>query len=94
MLQNQGKKRDGKEMLVKPDVLLFKKNKAPVRCICPRCGITHLLNFFWSGKGTPRKFCHRCREAVASIDEQFVYETTPDVFRVHKGISSSQPVEE
>ena len=76
------------------NVFLLNKRKSPVQCVCPRCGITHLLNFFWSGKGTPKKFCHRCREAVSGIDDQCIYEAAPNVFRVHRGVTTAQQSED
>jgi len=33
-------------------------------CICPRCGKTHVKFFFWTGRGTPRKYCQLCEHAV------------------------------
>jgi hypothetical protein len=32
-----------------------------VECICPKCGNRHLMNFPWTGRGMPRKFCPRCK---------------------------------
>jgi hypothetical protein len=32
-----------------------------VECICPKCGIRHIVTFEWTGRGTPRKFCQRCK---------------------------------
>lgn len=55
--------------------------KRSVKCICPKCGITHVLKFLWTGNGTPRKYCHRCREVVSSINDQCIYESVPDAFR-------------
>jgi hypothetical protein len=33
-----------------------------VECICPKCGARHTMNFYWTGRGTPRKFCPRCKK--------------------------------
>jgi transposase-like protein len=55
--------------------------KKSVKCTCPKCGITHVLKFLWTGKGTPRKYCHRCREALSGINDQCIYESIPDAFR-------------
>lgn len=65
--------------------LIFEERKHSVNCICPKCGISHILKIFWTGKGTPRKYCHRCREVIGSVNEQYIYETVPDVYRVHRG---------
>ena len=32
-----------------------------VECICPKCGVRHVMNFPWTGRGQPRKFCPKCR---------------------------------
>lgn len=37
------------------------------QCTCPRCGTTHTLRLFWSGIGTPRKFCQECNSYRHSI---------------------------
>jgi hypothetical protein len=43
----------------KPDE--FSLNPSKVECICPKCGIRHIVTFEWTGRGTPRKFCLRCK---------------------------------
>jgi hypothetical protein len=35
--------------------------KIVVECICPKCGVKHFMNFPWTGRGTPRKFCPKCK---------------------------------
>jgi hypothetical protein len=35
-------------------------SKTRVECICPKCGKRHMLQFHWSGKGIPRKYCRKC----------------------------------
>ena len=37
-------------------------DKSKVECICPKCDKKHIMNFHWIGRGTPRKYCHNCRE--------------------------------
>jgi hypothetical protein len=32
----------------------------PTICICPRCGKKYERKIFWTGKGTPKKFCVIC----------------------------------
>lgn len=42
------------------------------RCVCPRCGMDHVMNTFNVGKEPCRKFCERCRyraEATYIPDE-------------------------
>ena len=36
-------------------------------CLCPRCGRKHKKTIFFTGKGTPKKFCRLCNR---QIDEQ------------------------
>lgn len=36
-------------------------DKMKVECICPKCGIKHVMNLHWIGRGTPRKFCPLCK---------------------------------
>lgn len=35
-----------------------------VECICPKCGVKHVVNFRWIGRGTPRKFCRSCKGRI------------------------------
>jgi len=49
-----------------------KIGKIPVKCVCPKCGTTHVLKFLWTGRGTPRKYCHRCREVISNFCDQGV----------------------
>lgn len=64
---------------------LSNNKKKSVECRCPRCGKEHFLSFLWTGRGTPRKYCHRCREIIAGINTQCIYETSPDIFRTTRG---------
>ena len=41
----------------------LRPTKAQVDCVCPKCGKLHRLNFFWSGKGIPRKYCSGCKSS-------------------------------
>jgi hypothetical protein len=44
------------------------KNRSAERmteAICPRCDKRHRMKIFWSGVGTPRKFCAGCLPEVS-----------------------------
>ena len=64
---------------------LLSDKKPTVECRCPKCGKTHFLTFLWTGRGKPRKYCHRCREVIAGINSQCIYEASPDAYRVNRG---------
>ncbi len=36
-------------------------DKMKVECICPKCGQKHIMNFYWVGRGIPRKYCQVCK---------------------------------
>jgi hypothetical protein len=36
-------------------------SKTKVECICPKCDQRHTVAFHWIGRGTPRKYCQRCK---------------------------------
>lgn len=40
--------------------------KMKVECICPKCQHKHSMVIHWIGRGTPRKFCNRCRDWAES----------------------------
>jgi hypothetical protein len=40
--------------------------KLRVECICPKCQQKHSMPLHWIGRGTPRKFCNRCRDWAES----------------------------
>lgn len=31
-----------------------------VKCVCPLCSKTHKIRMFWTGNGTPKKYCRQC----------------------------------
>jgi ribosomal protein S27AE len=37
--------------------------KMRIECICPKCGKRHMMQFHWSGTGTPRKYCKKCKSS-------------------------------
>lgn len=41
--------------------------KSSVACKCPRCGLVHRSFMEWTGRGTPRIFCHNCRPMVGAF---------------------------
>jgi hypothetical protein len=55
----------GKSTKILDDEMIYGKDidleKIFVECICPKCGERHFMKFPWTGKGTPRKFCARCK---------------------------------
>ena len=53
--------------------------KTKVDCICPKCGKLHSLNFYWTGKGIPRKYCQGMQKQffrVTTIPGSIQAETT------------------
>jgi hypothetical protein len=51
----------------------WKKYNGPARynitaCVCPKCRLHHTQRMFWSGRGTPRKYCDSCREKTGDIE--------------------------
>jgi rubredoxin len=38
--------------------------KIMVECICPKCGAKHAVNFPWTGRGVPRKYCPQCKKSL------------------------------
>ena len=38
----------------------------PTEAVCPKCGRKHTVKMFWTGKGTPRRFCDKCRPYVGT----------------------------
>lgn len=40
-----------------------------VECKCPKCGVRHKMNIFWTGRGMPRKFCPSCRGVAGGISD-------------------------
>lgn len=38
--------------------------KIIVDCICPKCGARHAMNFPWTGRGIPRKYCPQCKKSL------------------------------
>lgn len=61
------------------------EKKGSTQCLCPKCGKEHRLKIFWTGRGIPRIYCHRCRELVTTICDCAIYESQPDAFRGAKG---------
>jgi hypothetical protein len=31
------------------------------KCICPKCGKSHKLKLYWTGRGIPKKYCQECK---------------------------------
>ena len=64
------------------------ETKTSTQCVCPKCGRHHKLKIYWTGTGTPRMYCHRCREIVGGISSSAIYESQPDSYRVNRGRGS------
>ncbi|MFH0725690.1 MAG: hypothetical protein V2B19_04950 [Pseudomonadota bacterium] len=60
----------------------FNGTKRPVQCLCPKCNKTHYAKLFWTGSGTPRVYCQKCRDLVATICDNLIYETRPTMSAV------------
>jgi hypothetical protein len=41
-----------------------RSHKATLECICPKCGIRHIMQLNWTGRYTPRKYCKQCRNLI------------------------------
>jgi len=46
------------------DIDDVRSHKAAVECICPKCGIRHVMQLHWTGRYTPRKYCKLCRNII------------------------------
>jgi len=53
-----------------------KSSKADLECICPKCGVSHILKLFWTGKGKPKKFCRECKGLSDLIGDQPILKAT------------------
>lgn len=47
-------------------------------CVCPRCGIVHGANIYWTGNGIPRKYCDTCKAYIekrpdADLEDHAIY---------------------
>lgn len=51
-------------LLSEDSYLEFMDSDYPVDCKCPKCGKTHRVTMFWTGRGVPRKFCPQCKGGV------------------------------
>lgn len=57
----------------------FPGTKRAVQCLCPKCNKRHSAKLFWTGSGTPRLYCQRCRDLIATICDGLIYEIRPAV---------------
>jgi hypothetical protein len=53
---------DGGDDAVSGEIPDFEK--IIVECICPKCGDRHAMNFPWTGRGIPRKYCPQCKKSL------------------------------
>ena len=45
-----------------------------IECICPKCMKVHKRRIFWTGRGTPRIFCNKCKSIVEVYSDDPQYE--------------------
>ena len=60
---------------IKRHQLEIRTAESKTECRCPRCGKTHFVMAFWTGRGILRKFCHDCyqyKEAVGIDNHQLI----------------------
>jgi len=49
--------------------------KIEITCTCPKCGVSHVMKIFWTGTGTPRKYCRECNKYVKNYYHSETEET-------------------
>jgi len=55
----------------------------PVKCVCPGCGMGHVLKLLWQGgTGIPGIYCIGCQEAVRRVDDDFGKDDKPFYFSI------------
>ena len=55
-----------------------------VRCLCPKCGLGHILRLSWpcgTSTSIPGIYCRDCQEAVGGVESNFDPEVFSDIFR-------------
>ena len=53
----------------KQDKISYKKTP----CICPRCGVEHEMDLFWTGKLPARKYCQNgCSYIAGNVEGEFI----------------------
>jgi hypothetical protein len=53
-----------------PDDLYNLKVTKDTLCFCPLCEKTHIRKLFWTGRGTPKKYCRHCEDLVPYIGDE------------------------
>ncbi len=48
-------------LLTADSLLEYMDGDYPIDCKCPKCGKTHRVTMFWTGRGVPRKYCPQCK---------------------------------
>jgi hypothetical protein len=56
--------------------ILVKTDNKWTKCKCPMCGGEHKLKLFWTGKGTPRKYCEECKKLYVMNNSDMVIPNT------------------
>ncbi len=55
-------------------------HKQRVKCICPKCGVSYKCRMFWTGRGTPRVFCNKCK---AIVEDTYFLELEPHKYETY-----------
>lgn len=61
------------------------RGEQSTKCICPKCGREHKLWLFWSGRGTPRKYCQSCQNNYADVYDMSMFDAYNNYIPRHPG---------
>ena len=51
----------------------IKPSYKQTRCLCPKCSKPHLVKMWWTGTGSPRKYCDGCRGIAKGVARGWEY---------------------